>query len=201
MRPMETLRQELAATAARLVVEEGLDYGSAKRRAHKQLGAPARTALPDNDAIETEVRAYIDLFHADTQPGELQALRQLALGWMQRLAAFRPHIQGAVWNGTATRRSDIHLQLYCDDPKSAEIALIDRGVRYDVRPAAGRPGPAADVLSFSAPCPELGEPIGIHLMIQDYDALRGALRPGADGRPRQGDAAALAARLNDEACA
>jgi hypothetical protein len=79
-------------------------------------------------------------------------------------------------------RSDIHLQLYCD-PKSAEIALIDRGVRYDVRPAAGRPGPAADVLSFSAPCPELGEPIGIHLTIQDYDALRGALRPGADGRP------------------
>ena len=57
------------------------------------------------------------------------------------------------------------------------------------------------MLSFSAPCPELGEPIGIHLTIQDCDALRGALRPGADGRPRQGDAAALAARLNDEACA
>jgi hypothetical protein len=85
-------------------------------------------------------------------------LRQLALAWMQRLAAFRPHIQGAVWNGTATRRSDIHLQLYCNDPKSAEIALIDRGVRYDVRPAAGRPGPAADVLSFRRPAPSWASP-------------------------------------------
>ncbi|MEZ5607829.1 MAG: hypothetical protein R3E52_12075 [Burkholderiaceae bacterium] len=198
---METLRQELAAAAARLVVEEGLDYGGAKRRAQKLLGVPARTVLPDNDAIEVEVRTYIELFHGETQPGELQALRHLALDWMERLAAFRPHIQGAVWNGTATRRSDIHLQLYCDDPKSAEIALIDRGVRYDVRPAPGGPGPAAELLSFSAPCPALGECIGIHLLIQDYDALRGALKLGADGRPRQGDAAALAARLNDEACA
>lgn len=198
MRPMETLRQELAATAARLVVEEGLDYGGAKRRAQKLLGVPARTALPDNDTVESEVRAYIDLFHADTQPTELQALRRLALGWMERLAAFRPHIQGAVWNGTATRRSDIHLQLYCDDPKSAEITLIDRGVRYEARTLASGTGPSADVLSISAPCPELGEHIGIHLMIHDYDALRGALKPGADRLPRQGDATALAARLNCE---
>ena len=198
MRPMETLRQELAATAARLVVEEGLDYGGAKRRAQKLLGVPARTALPDNEAVESEVRAYIDLFHADTQPTELQALRRLALCWMERLAAFRPHIQGAVWNGTATRRNDIHLQLYCDDPKSAEIALIDRGVRYEARTLASGAGPAADVLSISAPCPELGEPIGIHLMIHDYDALRGALKSGADGLPRQGDATALAARLSCE---
>ena len=48
MTPMETLTQELAAHAARLVVEEGLDYGGAKRRAHKLMGLPARTALPDN---------------------------------------------------------------------------------------------------------------------------------------------------------
>ena len=41
------------------------------------------------------------------------------------MAQFRPYLGGAVWNGTATRLSDIYLQLFCDDPKSAEIALID----------------------------------------------------------------------------
>ena len=195
---METLTHEIAAHAARLVVEEGLDYGAAKRRAQKTLGLPPRTALPDNDLLEAEVRAYIALFYADTQPAELAALRRLALLWMDRLAEFRPHVAGAVWNGTATRLSDIHLQLYCDDPKSAEITLIDRGVRYEARTLASGTGPSADVLSISAPCPELGEHIGIHLMIHDYDALRGALKPGADRLPRQGDATALAARLNCE---
>ena len=47
---MDTAKAEIAATAARLVVEEGLEYAQAKRRAVKQLGLPTRTALPDNDA-------------------------------------------------------------------------------------------------------------------------------------------------------
>ena len=195
MRCMETLRHELAATAARLVVEEGLDYGRAKRRALNLLGAPQRAQLPDNDLLEHEVRAYIELFCADTQPGELLALRRLALLWMERLARFRPHISGAVWNGTATRRCDIHLQLFCDDPKSAEIALIDRGMHFEVRSVPGFNGATVDALSFTSPCPELGEPVGIHLMIHDHDDLRGALKPGADGQARRGDASALAARL------
>ena len=53
---MSTATQEIAATAARMVVEEGLEYGPAKRRAVKQLGLPQRTALPSNDIIEAEVR-------------------------------------------------------------------------------------------------------------------------------------------------
>ena len=195
---METLTHEMAAHAARQVVEEGLDYGSAKRRAQKAMGVPPRTALPDNDLLDAEVRAYIALFHADTQPRELAALRRLALVWMERLDEFRPHIAGAVWNGTATRRSDIHLQLFCDDPKSAEIALIDHRVAYQPRAVTGFNGAQVDALSFSSPCPELGEPIGVHLMIHDHDDLRGALRPGLQGRPPRGDRRALAQRLQQE---
>ena len=71
------------------------------------------------------MREYIALFCADTQPAELAALRELALVWMQRMADFRPFLGGAVWRGTATRLSDIYIQLFCDDPKSAEIALIE----------------------------------------------------------------------------
>ena len=196
---LPNLADEIAAAAARLIVEEGLDYGTAKRRAAKALGAPARAALPDNDAVEAQVRAWIALFCADTQPAELLALRELALTWMQRLAEFRPHVTGAVWNGTATRLSDVHLQLFCDDPKAAEIALINNGVTYESRPVRGFRGETVDALGFSAFCPGLGEHVGVHLMIHDHDDVRGALRPGADGRAARGDEQALRARMAHDA--
>ena len=182
-----------------LVVEEGLDYGAAKRRAVKELGAPARAALPDNDAVQEQVRAYLALFRADTQPAELLALRELALAWMQRLAEFRPHLTGAVWNGTATRLSDVYLQLFCDDPKSAEIALINQGVAFEARQVRGFRGEMVDALSFSVFCSGLGEHVGVHLMIHDHDDVRGALKPAADGRPARGDEQALRARMLENA--
>ena len=198
---MDSAKHEIAATAARLVVEEGLEYGPAKRRAAKQLGLGPRAALPDNDLIEDEVRDYLAIFCADTQPAELAALRQLAATWMQRLEVFRPHLCGAVWHGTATRLSDVYLQLFCDDPKSAEIALIDQAVSYEARSVTGFNGETVDALSFSSRCPELGETIGVHLMIHDHDHLRGALRPDARGRSPRGDIADLHALIAADAAA
>ena len=188
---LHTLKSEIAATAAVLVVEEGLEYGPAKRRALKQLALPARTALPDNDQMEDAVREYIALFCADTQPAELAALRQLALVWMQRMAAFRPHLAGAVWHGTATRLSDIYVQLFCDDPKSAEIALIEHNVDYEPRTVTGFTGGNVEALSISSLCQPLNENIGVHLMVYDHDDLRGAMRPDAKGRAPRGNLAAV----------
>ncbi len=196
---MDALKEEVAAVAARMVVEEGLEYGAAKRRAVKQMGLPLRTALPDNVQLEAAVEDYIAIFCAETQPGELRALRALALEWMERLEPFRPPIAGAVGHGTATRRSDIYLQLFCDDSKSAEIGLIDRGVRYEPRTVIGFHGEAVDALSVQAYCADLGEHVGVHLLIYDFDDLRGALRADGHGRRPRGDAAALRSLLHDRA--
>ena len=190
---------EIAQTAARMVVEEGLEWGPAKRRAAKQLGLPARTPLPDNDALEAAVREYIEIFCADTQLQELRALRELALVWMDRLQEFRPHLAGAVWRGTATRNSDIYIQLFCDDSKSAEIALINNNVQYDVTQVAGFHGEAVDALSISSLCKPLNEVVGVHLMVYDYDDLRGARRNDAQGRSQRGDAEAVRQLLAEEA--
>ncbi|MBC5786009.1 hypothetical protein H8N03_23930 [Ramlibacter sp. USB13] len=190
---MDTLQAEIAATAARLVVEEGLEYGPAKRRAVKQLGLPARAALPDNDTVEDAVREYISVFCGDTQPAELAALRRLALTWMERLAEFRPYLGGAVWHGTATRLSDIYVQLFCDDPKSAEIKLIEHNVDYTPRTVTGFNGDSVEALSLSSMSRELGEPIGVHLLVYDHDDLRGALKPDSKGRTPRGDLDAVRA--------
>ena len=194
-----SLAAEIASAAARLVVDEGMEYAQAKRKAARALGRTPRggAELPANELVEDEVRSYLELFCADTQPDELRALRELALRWMQRLTEFRPHLSGAVWRGTATRLSSIHLDLYCDDPKAPEIALINLGVDYDVASADGR----AEVhyLSLAERCPALGELVTLHLAVRDLDDQRGALRPDARGRSWRGDAAALRRLLDSDA--
>jgi hypothetical protein len=189
---------EVAATAARMVVEEGMEYGPAKRRAAKSLGLQGRAALPDNELMEAAVREYISLFCADTQPQELRALRALALVWMERLQEFRPHLSGAVWHGTATKLSDIYLQLFCDDPKSAELALIDKGVNYEVNEVAGLRGDMVPALSLRSKCVELNEMVGVHLLIYDHDQLRGALKTDNQGRTPRGSISALQSFLTSK---
>ena len=189
---------EIAGIAARLVVEEGMEYASAKRKAARERGA--RAELPSNEDVEDAVREHIALFCGETQPAELRALREAAVMWMQRLAEFRPHASGAVWRGTATRLSSIRLDLYCDDPKAAEIALINAGQPYDSgsvdRP--GRGGEPLHVLTVSSPSLALGEAVTVHLVLHDFDDQRGALKPDARGRSWRGDLAALQRLLEEE---
>lgn len=188
---MADITDEIAASAAQCVVEEGLEYGPAKRRALKALGLPPKTPLPNNDQVEAQVREYIELFCADTQPAELLALRQHALMWMQRLQDFRPYLGGAVWHGTATRLSDIYLQLFCDDEKSCEIELINKGVDFEARTVNGLHGEPVEALSIHSFCKALEEEIGVHLLIYEYDDVRGALKADAQGRAPRGDAVAV----------
>lgn len=185
----------IAPTAARLVVEEGLEYAAAKRRAIKELGLPARTPLPDNEQIEEAVREHIALFCADTQPRELAALRELALLWMQRLQAFEPLVGGAVWRGTATRLNDVYLQLFADDAKAVEIALINQDIDYEVSRVPGLHGQEVDALSIHAWCEGLQEEVGVHLLVNGPLAQRGSLSNDARGRPLRGTADRLQALL------
>lgn len=191
----DSLHTDIAAVAARLVVEEGLEYAAAKRRAIKQLGLHARTPLPDNAVMDAAVREYIAVFCPETQAAELQALRTLALLWMDRLAAFRPHLGGAVWHGTATQHSDVYIQLFCDDPKSAELVLLDHRVDYHPGTVNGWRGEPVQTLTLRSRCDALGQWVLVHLMVHDLDDLRGALKPDAQGRKPRGDAPALRALL------
>ncbi|GAB4396711.1 MAG: hypothetical protein OHK0048_02350 [Rhodoferax sp.] len=181
---------EYLALAARWVVEDGLDYASAKQRAARALGWGARAPRPDNAALEQAVCQHIALYCPQEQAQALRALRELALHWMRRLAVFRPHVGGAVWRGTATWHSDIELQLFCDDSKAAELHLLDQGLPFTVSQTRGFHGQIVDVLTLTTACPGRREPVHLHLAVYDYDDLRGALKSTARGSWR-GDASAL----------
>lgn len=184
---------QVAAAAAALVVDDGMEYAAAKRKAARELlrrGA-RHGELPSNEQLESAVREHIALFHADTQPAELQALRETALQWMERLAPLRPHLGGAAWRGTATRRSALHIDLYCDDPKVAQIELLNQGLAFDVD-SMDRPGDEPlQVLTVASFSPALGDSVTLHLLVRDLDEQRGALRPDEHGRSWRGDVRAL----------
>lgn len=187
---IDTLRAEIAAAAARMIAEDGADYGTAKRKAAKQILGNTKVRgdiMPDNAQIEEEVRQYNELFFADSQPARLLHLRKLALRMMNELAQFSPYLTGAVLNGTAGEHSDIHLQLFPESAKDVEIFLINKNVDFEVSESAhfkGRSEPV-ETLSF------LWQNEGIHLALFETDDLRGALKGGADGKAIRADIAAV----------
>lgn len=126
------LRRAIAGAAARLMAEEGIgDYGAAKRKAARSLGAADGEALPTNEEVETELRAWQSLYQEDEQRERVRDLRMTALEVMQLLAEFHPYLTGGALDGTAGRYSAVELDLYADSSKDVEIALLSHGISYD----------------------------------------------------------------------
>jgi hypothetical protein len=201
----QRVREEIAIAAARMIAEDGLDYATAKRKAARQVMGETRvegTWLPDNDQIEEEIREYQALFQGESQPAVLRHLREIALEWMARLEAFKPFVTGAVLNGTAGEHSDIHLQIFCDNPKDVAIWLLNANVQYDVsetRHFAARG--YVETLSFIYRPARDETPVGIHVALYDTDDLRGAVRADARGRLARANAQALRALLDESSAA
>jgi hypothetical protein len=171
----EALRAEIAATAARMIAEDGADYSSAKRKAVRQILGNRKVSgniLPDNAQIEEEVRIYQEIFFGDTQPARLLHLRQLALKVMTELERFNPYLTGAVLNGTASEHSDIHLQLFAESPKDVQIFLINKDIQFEVSetPHFKSGYEPVETISF------MWHKEGVHLALYERDDLRGALK-------------------------
>lgn len=195
---IEMLRAEIAAAAARMIAEDGADYGTAKRKAAKQILGDARAradVLPDNAQIENEVRLYNELFFGDSQPARLRHLRELALEMMEELTQFNPFLTGAVLNGTAGAHSDIHLQLFSDSPKDVEIFLLNKNINFEVSETShfkNHNNSLVETVSF------MWQNEGVHLALYELDDLRGAVK-NKGARPERVDADTLRTLMNTEA--
>ena len=110
---------------------------------------------------------------------------------MQRLNVFAPLLCGAVWRGTATRWSDIYLQLFTDDPKAGELELINAGTAYEVNRVTGLQSRAVDALSLHVWCEGLQEEVGLHLLVNDTPAQRSSMKSDAQGQKLRGTLAQL----------
>ena len=124
------LRSELAQTAARLIAEDGLEYGAAKKKAARQLGLPENFPLPGNEEVQDAVRDYHAIYQEEEQAELLVWLRSVAVELMRLLERFSPYLTGSVLDGTATRHSRIDLLLFPDSAKEVEIFLLNEGIHF-----------------------------------------------------------------------
>ena len=178
----QDMRRRIAHAAARMLAEDGsLDYGTAKRKAARQLGAPDSSNLPDNQQIEEALRSYQALYQADETRALLTLLRKTAIDYMERLADFDPHLTGPVLNGTAGRHADINLQLFTDDQKDVEFLLMGLSTPYH----AGEHR-ASDTAGRSYPRFVIDDPrASVDLVVYPSAELRNMKRLQADGSPRR----------------
>jgi len=113
------------------MAEDGIDdFALAKRKAARQVGAEDTQALPANDEIEAELRAYRALYQPSEHPERIAELRRIALDAMRELEGFNPYLTGAVLTGLAGRYAEIDLQLFPESTKEVEIFLLDRNLPY-----------------------------------------------------------------------
>jgi hypothetical protein len=141
-------RARIAAAAARLMAEDGIDdFALAKRKAARQLGITGAQALPGNDEIEAELREYLALYQADEHPQRIAELREIALDAMRALERFNPYLTGPVLKGIAGPYAEIELQLFPDSVKEVEIFLLEHNLSYDTREGRRFAGDRAHAVS------------------------------------------------------
>jgi hypothetical protein len=147
------MRLRIAAAAARIMAEDGIDdFALAKRKAARQLGASDTQALPANEEIEAELRAYRALYQAQEHPERIAALLRVALDAMRALERFSPYLTGPVLSGIAGPYAEIDLQLFPASTKEVELFLLDRNVPYTTHEARRYSGDrvhAVSVLSLA----------------------------------------------------
>lgn len=194
---LAVLRAHIAVRAARMVARDGANYGSAKRKALRELvgdAHPPAQLLPDNAEIEQEVRRYQALFLADHQPARLRFLRVIAQEVMEQLAQFRPYLTGAVQNGTAGAHDDVCLHLFADSAKDVLLFLLDRDVQFALcaTPSAkGARHEPLETVSFH------WRKQSVHATLYELNDLRGGAKTRADKRTLRADIDAVRAMLAD----
>lgn len=176
-----TTRARIAAAAARIMAEDGIDdFALAKRKAARQIGAVQGQALPGNDEIEAELRAYRELYQSDEHPELVAELLRSALEAMKAFQAFRPYLTGPVLAGIAGPYSEIELQLFPESTKEVEIFLIEHSLPFstrEVRRFSGSRGRPVGVFELS------WEELPLKLFVFDARDERVTLKKSQAGRP------------------
>ncbi len=126
------IRMQIAAAAALLIADAGLDYGSAKRKAARQVWGPGsmpKRAMPDNDTVDQALLEHLRLFDDDHE-ARVERRRKAALELMSMLEPFNLQLTGAVWKGIVTELAPIHLQAFHDNSKEITMTLLNQGIDF-----------------------------------------------------------------------
>ena len=171
----QRLRIETAQRIAADIAENFSDWASARARVldelKSELGLIPAGAVPSSSEIESAVRAHYDLFSHAEHAELLKEKRLFALSLLQAFENVDIFLTGAVLNGCAHADSIIGLDVFTDDVKAFEAALIDHGIDFEPveSPHSAMPDPLE---SLGALIYKRGSPTA--------EAVRFDLRPCSD---------------------
>jgi len=125
------IRRIIAAEAARIMSTQSLsNYRTAKQKAAERLGINLRSSIPSNAEVESELRAYQEIYGGKRHFDDLQKKRKVALNVMRSLVSFSPRLVGPVLEGTADKHARVALHLFNDPPDAIVIHLLDKGLVF-----------------------------------------------------------------------
>lgn len=181
MAKQQQTRLRIAAAAARLIAQDGIDdFSLAKRKAARQLGLSDKDALPGNDEIEEQLHAYQGVYQADEQRDRLREMRALAVTIMHELAAFHPYLTGQVLSGTAGRFGDIDIEVFTDDAKSLGLYFLNHDVAYELSEKRRWIGGETRVISVLTLNRD-GSDVNISILAEKDERV--SMKSSATGRP------------------
>lgn len=167
--------------AARLMLEQGMDFLPAKKKAAQQLGLQAHAALPTNQEIEQALLENQRLFGDAQARDELRELRIVALKVMDLLQEFRPRLVGDLVSGALTATSEIELHVFCDHTEQISFVMMDADVDYRLheRRLRWRSDDHVNVPAFSV----VVDNVDVTVFAFDYNGERQSPLSPVDGRP------------------
>jgi hypothetical protein len=168
-----------------MIADSGLDYGSAKRKAAQDVWGNTRAnarmprdCLPNNDDVDLALLEHLELFDEEHQP-RIRMMREVALEVMDLLAGFQSYLTGAAWKGICAEHAHVHLQVFHDNPKEVEYALLNKNLYYEAETTAHWRGDR-DVEALAMLYPwqngKTKEQVPVLISLYDQDELRGALK-------------------------
>jgi len=141
---MSDLKEEIAVQAAAAIVEDGLDFWSAKQRAYASLtgyrgGRIAREDLPTNEQVQLAIREHLAIYEPQAHAERLRDRQASAERLMLQLTEFDPWLLGALAEDLALVHSGIQLACVDESAKDLGIGLLNRGISAE---ATSLPNPA-----------------------------------------------------------
>lgn len=124
-------RQEIAQQIASLIADDCMLWPDAKRKVMASLATDPGQYWPSDAEIETAIRSHFALFSPQQHQAQLQIQRLVALDVLTLLSDFDAFLSGSVLNGSAHADSTITIDLFCDDSKSVEIALLNQNIEFE----------------------------------------------------------------------
>ncbi|THB74865.1 MAG: hypothetical protein D6B28_01300 [Gammaproteobacteria bacterium] len=134
MKSYNRQKHMIAAEAANIVIEKGIDIELARREACKKFGISDRKKIPKDQEIQALLRERSELFNYQgmKQDKELEQIRQTAVKAMQLFTEFRPKITGAILDGIYHHGSSIELHIFANTIEEVERKLIHSSVPFEL---------------------------------------------------------------------